>query len=389
MRSFCQLFYCTLLLTAGLAWSTPSHAAYNADNYVNGLKEMTKELVNVIMEHTFIIGTFFDADQTIDTQLEYQRLQAEAHKDYHPSTGMCKVGSFVRSVARTEHKANADRIVLNALLMDDITSPLGSDTSYAPDTYLQARIDHFKENYCDPADNNGALADMCKHDNGVGATDKNRINNDIDYTKTLATKLTLDINFTDDTPEPTKNEDDLTMLARNLYWPEALSTVNADTAKKQEYVRHYLRSIIAPQAIAIDSFTALASQKFSADPGEGATSGWNYMKAMLKEFGVKEDDIHATLGDYPSYYAQMDVLTKQMLQNPDFYTDLYDKPANVERIDAALQAVQLMNMRDYYQSKTRQEMLLSTILQQQLNTSIENTRTQLLYTDLRDNSFGL
>ena len=59
----------------------------------------------------------------------------------------------------------------------------------------------------------------------------------------------------------------------------------------------------------------------------------------------------------------MEVLTKKLYQNPSFYTELYDKPANVERKRVALQAIDLMQKRDIYQSLLRSESILSLMLE--------------------------
>ena len=84
----------------------------------------------------------------------------------------------------------------------------------------------------------------------------------------------------------------------------------------------------------------------------------------MKEMGIQdEDEIKAYLGERPSYYAQMEVLTKKLYQNPVFYTELYDKPANVERKTVAMQAIELMQRRDMYRSVLRSEATLSVMLE--------------------------
>lgn len=339
---------------------------------------MTKELANVMFSHNVIIGRFFDAEQALDTKLTYDRLTAETHKDYYPSDSMCRVGSYMRSIARTEQKSAADKQILAQSIMRDISSQLGGHSPGQPDDYIKTRIEYFKANYCEPADYQGRLVQMCTHENGVGALEKARVNMDIDYTKLMGEQLTIDVNFSDDMATMTDNETDITALARHLYWGNSLPNIDALDVKDKEYIIQESRSMLAPKSVAIDSFASLASDKFSAPEGLGERSGWNYMKAMMREMGLADQDIHDTLGNYPSYYAQMDVLTKRMYQNPDFYTNLYDKPANIERISASLDAIALMQLRDYYHSKTRQEILLSNILQTELKEDIKDTRTLLL-----------
>jgi hypothetical protein len=60
------------------------------------------------------------------------------------------------------------------------------------------------------------------------------------------------------------------------------------------------------------------------------------------------------------------MLTRTALQNPAFYTNLYDKPANVKRMSVGLSAIGLMQLRDRYESSLRREMLLSQLVEQAL-----------------------
>ena len=67
----------------------------------------------------------------------------------------------------------------------------------------------------------------------------------------------------------------------------------------------------------------------------------------------------------------MEMLTRKMYQNPQFYTNLYTSPENLKRTGVALQALQLMHDRDRFEGSLRREMLLSTILEMKLRESQE------------------
>ena len=79
--------------------------------------------------------------------------------------------------------------------------------------------------------------------------------------------------------------------------------------------------------------------------------------------GVPAADAVNLMGTNPSYYAQMEMLTKKIYQNPNFYTNLYDKPANVARKNAAMHAIGLMQKFDLFNSYLRTEASLSVILE--------------------------
>jgi len=81
------------------------------------------------------------------------------------------------------------------------------------------------------------------------------------------------------------------------------------------------------------------------------------------------------IDDNPSYYAQMEILTKKLYQNPNFYTNLYDTPANVERKTVALQAIKLMQKFDMLKSHLRGEANVSILLEmavEQLQREVED-----------------
>ncbi|MEC7576287.1 MAG: hypothetical protein VX468_03090, partial [Pseudomonadota bacterium] len=58
-------------------------------------------------------------------------------------------------------------------------------------------------------------------------------------------------------------------------------------------------------------------------------------------------------------------------QNPDFFVNLYDNPHNVMRQSAAMEAISLMQMRDYYDSLIRSEMALSVLLDTEVSKEID------------------
>ena len=62
----------------------------------------------------------------------------------------------------------------------------------------------------------------------------------------------------------------------------------------------------------------------------------------------------------------MEILTKRMYQDPAFYANLMQTPTNVQRTQAAMKAIGLMQERDIADSLQRTEMLFSTLLEVQL-----------------------
>lgn len=338
------------------------------EHIVPALKRMTQQLTAVGMQQMQIVGTMFDAKQQLENQRLFQQLQAEAHKNYHPSEGMCEIGTITRSLASSEQSARLAASVIAARgLQRELRSGKNLSTGDASDK--DSRLDQYLKVYCNPADQGNGLVKLC-----ASGGDNKRRNKDVDYTRTIEAPLTLKMDFTgegdssrDATRKASVDEEDVFALAANLFAHEvpkidkalANKLNEADPVSTSRYMD--LRSVAAKRSVAQDSFAAIVGMR-----AQGAPEVAQYMKEILKGLGIPEEDIDQILGPRPSYFAQMEVLTKKIYQNPSFYTELYDQPANVERKGAALQAIGLMQDRDIYLSLLRSEAVLSLMLESQL-----------------------
>lgn len=397
-------------------------AAYNImQNYIRALKMMTHEFTAIMIKQVQIIGTFVDAKHQLETQRDLELLEAQAHKDYSPSDTMCRFGSFMKGVPNTEQKIAFNKNAINEELMGAYTNLYNTSAAIGYDSDVEARILQFKREYCDPQDNDDGLAYLCELDGdqnlanstqgaplptgpggggGIGAPDVSydppppgpvnggarmisnpRKNKDIDYARTADYPYTLNVDFTNNVL--TNDEEDVLALARNLYWPRPLTPAEAEPLKsfQQRYMDQ--RHIVAMQNIAHNSFAEIVAMKANSDRlldtsrANPDVSGWNFMKSMMREYGMSDEEIDSLLGEYPSYYAQMEVLTKKMYQNPDFFTNLYDKPVNLERISATMDTIRIMQQRDQFESKLRQEMLTSMLLEDALSATQEGADSAL------------
>lgn len=387
------------------------HTNNITNRYPAALIQMSNEFVAVMMKYVQIFGQFLDAKTQLETQADFQRLQAQAHKDYHPSEQMCRFGSFVKSVATVEESAKYNKLVFNKIMMDRYTNTnrIGDTIDQIKENIgsdFRSRLKQFREVYCDPKDLNNGLENMCQHkwekkprvknNELVGGQKPTRFNNDIDYTRMIDTPLTIDVNFTDslltktgtdpNPPDPEliieSVEEDVIALAKNLYWPEALGSVNPNDLEKKFADYTEVRHLATLYNIAHNSFANIVGMKSEYTPSSSIQSapdetGPSFMKAFMKDFGLSDQEIDTILGQNPSYYAQMEVLTKKMYQDPDFYTNLYDKPANVKRINASMEAIKLMQMRDWFESNLRREMLTSVLLEKGLEPRITKSGESL------------
>jgi len=424
------------------------------NQWAGALFAMTLEFSAVMVLQTEIIGSFFDAEMQMLVQRKHQELRARAHKDYHPSEQMCRIGTFMRSVAHTERKGETTKAILNRTLLDEYLGVQNSSAESGPQTAVVARIDNFRRKYCDPRDNTRKLDVFCIVDSTLTPDQQRqaraRHNKDIDYARTLDSKLTLEIDYSD-VATTTEDEEDVLALAKNLYSPDVFVTPSVPSMEKDLRAQYRSRSYAAKQSVAHSTFINIVGMKASAPEGQAGTdpaafpdlpsqfrfigpytnppaltphlgnsgtftptlttpansrstppgsppyfrpyhdpaltedSGWAYMKALLREFGIDDTDgdgstdneIDQILGERPSYYAQMEVLTKKIYQHPNFFTNLYDKPTNVKRIGASIDAIALMHLRDRYESMLRREMIDAVLVEQGLQKHVDSVNAKI------------
>ena len=340
--------------------------SYFLEYIVPAMMLMTEQLVTTGMHQVQAVGSFFDAKHKLETQRLLQQMSAKAHKDYHPSESMCKIGTNMRSLAASEkrvgliHQGLAQGMIQRQLLSGENVSGIEGQESDR-----RSRGDLLINKFCNKRDagtdieGKTALDKLCKNNGGP------QTNMDVDFISAIENKLTLELNFANDGSGPaTPDEENVFALGANIFGHEVLPYVSKTKLEKDGNVNNYLdlRSIVAKRSVAQNSYSAITAMR-----GEGDTEVAPFLKAILKEAGVEELDIEKRLGEKPSYFAQMEVLTKDIYQNPKFYSNLYDKPANVERKSAALLAIEIMQDRDIYKSLLRSEAVLATLVEVMLS----------------------
>jgi hypothetical protein len=358
-------------------------------NIVQPLMKMTEQLSAVMMLQMKAIGGFFDAKEQMQTQRAFRTLVAEAHKDYHPSEQMCQFGSFIKDISHAESRANFSKKALNNTLHEYYRSKFHMSSTEGATTDVRARIEQFRSVYCNPNDFAGGLWELCRNAipaNPTGPPERReRYNKDVDFFRTLDKPVTLEIDLTNSAGS--EDFEDVVALAKNLYWPNVPDLPSAVEYRRgfEDNYKHYLatRSVISKYNIAHASFAHIAGMKTQSAVGTVAAdaTGPARMKSLLQTFfdpPLADDEMNDLMGERPSYYAQMEFLTKRMFQHPTFYTNLYDKPANVDRINTTLEAFQLMHGRDRFESMLRQEMLISVLVEQQLEKHVRAVNAKIL-----------
>ena len=351
------------------------------DFYIKAVAELTEYLSAYGLYQVEMVGSFFDARSQIETTRLIFRLQAEAHKDYQVSDDFCWIGTNVRSLAASESRARANLLAMSKIAMDRQLGKQSLSSAHDDVGDKTGRWHQFVDTFCDQKDNGWdgsgtGLDRACDHDGNagamiLGANDRSRVNSDIDYTRLIEIPRTLDVNFSSAPALSTSDEESVMAMSSNLYGNMIPSRIikhdrmKAYPAARSLYLNQ--RTVIARRGVAQNSFNAIVAMK-SAGSGGGNTAA--YMAAILKELmpgGTPDNEVFEILGDNPSYYAQLEVLSKKIYENPKFFAKLYDTPANVARKSVAMKAIELMVDRALFESELRQEMLLSVMLSTDLD----------------------
>ena len=329
--------------------------------WVGAFQLMTTQLSTTMMEQVQVIGTFFDAKHQLETQRLMQQKAAQAHKDYHPSLQMCEIGTFSRDLANTSIRAELSKTAASRAMLDRALASGEVKTVKGSSSDRLTRRDAYIEKFCNIKDNQKQNKLLCKKS---GKPEQQ--NADINFTQTIDAPLTLDINLLDEEEESLEKEN-LFAFLDYIFMNESFPFVSQSKTEYHPFIGPYqdMRSLVAMRSVAQNSFANIIAQKTAGPDKEGETAA-PFLKALMREIGLEDGEIEETIGKNPSYYAQMEILTKKIYQHPEFISNLYDKPANVKRIRAAMTAIKLMQDRDIHDSMLRREMLVSMILELRL-----------------------
>jgi hypothetical protein len=326
---------------------------------------MTEQLVSTGMHQTLVIGSLLDAKHQLETQRLFQRKMAEAHKKYHPNVEMCTIGTTADSLAAAEQGGKTTAHILAQKSLNRQLLSLENNSATGPHEDRQGRLALFIERYCDENDNNQQLDDVCTS----GSAPNETINKDIDYSGLVATPYTINADFTDGATDPNTDEIDIMALAANLFSHDTMEQIPQSVTPTANAQIAYMdmRSVVAKRSVAENSFYEIVGMKSSGSIESGqALQTKEYGQIILEQLGIPAAEADVLIGERPSYYALMQLIAKKIYQQPEFYTNLYDKPANVLRKDTAMRAIDLMVDRDIYKSELRQEAVLAVLLELEL-----------------------
>jgi hypothetical protein len=362
------------------------------------LPRIARAFQNVISMEGFLIAQGLDGQNLQTALVTLQRQTVKTYRDTAISTQVCRFGSLSYGLAKSQDVSTATqqnlatrslhRQMLRTEMAPAKTAVAGSKSTFGTNADKSARLDQFKTAFCDVNDNNNALKELA-----CGGIQDYKVNRDLDYTRTIDEPLTLLTNFHRPGSGPGYDDDNIMALQNNLYGHElminmgpsdinAIKVSNSFEALKKFYA---YRGVAAKRNVAANSFAAIAGLKANGSAGtpndpndKTKQNSYIFQREIMKELGLPSTDPndHAkkflgegliakkdAYSDVPSYYAQMEVLTKKQFQSPTFYDNLMDSPANNLRKQSAIKALALTQDRDIYESLRRSEMLMSALVE--------------------------
>lgn len=356
------------------------------DNLLPAMMMMTEQLSAVGMHQMLAVGAIMDAKTQLETQRLFQEMRLETLSRYQPSQDFCYFGTNVRSLSHAESRYKAAHKALNAYGMARNLGRYNNAAAPSQNSDMLARFRNYAVTNCNPYNNNynpnaagiSGLTNVC--DVGGFVTNQGRANIDVSFSRLVDEQRTINLDLTDTAAEPypiDPPEEDVFALSKNLYGHKVpVRDVGFLDRISGQHLYLDLRSVVAKRNVAQNSFNHIAGMKAKHENGESA----EYIRALLFNLGVDDADpenYQALLGDDPSYYAQLEALSKRIYQDSSFYANLYDKPENVERKGVAIRAIELMLDRARFESRLRQEMLVSVLLSTKLEKAQDAVSDQL------------
>ena len=373
------------------------------------LRIMTLELSSLITNFPAAFGGMLDGESMQYATQRLESIQGEIARKQIPAVSMCQYATLSKSLEASE-VAREETTRVFAMIGTKRHS-LNSDFvgADAPTDDITARYNQFRSKYCmsiaGSVDFGGLLEGVCggvanpdtagsgPDTVGDGAVDSTvhtsvrKKNRDLDFAQMLGLPKTLNVAiFPGYGPGESRSQiEDIVALGKNLYGTNATIRFPVENLKAsnddqdlERFKLLKLRALQAKRNAAYHSYANYIGMKSATDKADGTElAAKASVENLLIALGIDNsadkgpNDYFNKLGlglneSSPSYWAQMDILTKKIYQNPSFFVNLYDNPSNVKRQQAALESIELMQERDIHETALRTEMLLSLWLDEEV-----------------------
>ena len=337
-----------------------------------GLQKLLSKIVQNDVKQTTAQGTFADAQNNNRALSALQQAAAGAALNYTPSEALCRFGTLSQSLAADDiNSRTAQTVIARGGLKRDIgTTGTASEAGNAED--VKMRMEEYIMETCAKNPEDLTMCGSNPQRRFPNVARDTRTNADVNYTRTIEDSPTIEANYVTSgtSGEMTPAEHSVRLMEYNLYGSKLISGRPTEKEMKTPQGQNKFlmnRSVSAARSVAQNSYAAIAGMK-----SQGTGKNVEYLGALFSQLGVDPEKAGSALSKNPSYYAQMEVLTKKLYQDPTFYVNLMEGNTNVARQSAAMEGVELMQDRDIYNSMRRSEMLLALLVQLQARKKLDD-----------------
>lgn len=330
-----------------------------SDNWKAAMQAQSSQLDSYTMMKLFAWGAFLDAKEQLERQRLFQQLKARAFKDYQPSHEMCSVGTLWNGLSAADRNTEMTAIILSKRSEDRQLGNKNSAGAGGQKLERESRFNQFGQVYCNSHNNNNdGLDGVCPN-----SASTKRINRDVDYAWMVEEERTKDDFNLPDTTGSNDDDEDFIALASNLYGHDIMETSRSAALASERNDQQYLyqRAAIAKRSVAENSFNNISAMRGFGSANANQTG--TYSEKFLEQLGYSQADAVKFLGRKPSYFARMEMLNKIIYQRPEFYTNLYTQPANIDRMGASIRAINTIQEMDSFDSSLRSEAALAVLLE--------------------------
>lgn len=321
-----------------------------ADMIIEALQKKSQQVTENRRQETNANSTIADAETAQEKGRETGDAQADNARRFQPDPQLCAAASGAINLAAADNAGEETADAANSQITAYHSYSGGSATARGQGWEKEARMKSCVDTYCDPSDHSGNVQALGIPKSGSGR----RINADIDYATTLGIPLTLDA-----TAEATSTgTQDVLEMSKNLYGTDMFYNI---TPQRLNTDLFDIRQIQAKRNVLLNSFMSQVGMK-----AKGAQAVTPQTTAAFKALGLSDEVIERDLKGQPSYHALMEVLTKKMYQDGNFYINLIKQPEALDRTNASMTAIANMQTRDIYATLKRQELLYGLLLEVKL-----------------------
>lgn len=342
-------------------------------NYVQpGLQRYLSKIVQTDIKQTGVQGSFLQAQTHNRALSALQEGAAAAGVTYAPSEALCRYGTLTQSLAADDIGTRTAQIAIARGGMKRDIGTRGTSSAAGNAEDVKMRMEEYIMETCGKNPEDLEMCGKNPQRRFPNVARDTRTHADVNYTRTIEGNSTIEADYVDKAVggDITPAEHSVRLLSYNLYGNKLISGRPTEKEMKTSAGQNKFlmnRSVSSARSVAQNSFAAIAGMK---SRGNGKNN--EFLKALLIQMGIDPDKSKGYLSDQPSYYAQMDVLTKKLYQEPSFYVSLMEGKTNVARQSSAMEGIEVMQDRDIYNSMRRSEMLLAILVQLQSRKKLED-----------------